>query len=278
MKKMFIKLGLVAGVAVVSLSSGGAHALATVQGCTFDDSEAGVWKLTADCTSTAQINIPVGTTVEGNGYTISAGFTKTDNTNNAVIGIINADNVSIRNFTIEGAGGTQLHGVNVYSSSAVVLKDVTVKNNDRSGLVVNGSSVTVENLSTSGNGWNGVNVAQGSGVTTPSVLAVTGVSSHTDGAHIYLDDVMGQTVTVQDTMGQYVISSPVTTPDKPYDKLYTLKKVATEKDQCKSGGWQYVRTSESGQFKNQGQCVAYVASSAQSKYHRVTTPLLNARY
>ena len=37
---------------------------------------------------------------------------------------------------------------------------------------------------------------------------------------------------------------------EPYD-------VATDKDECKSGGWQNVRRADGSPFTNQGDCVSY---------------------
>ncbi|MCD5381323.1 MAG: hypothetical protein LR008_01980, partial [Candidatus Pacebacteria bacterium] len=50
-------------------------------------------------------------TLDGGGFTISPNFTKTTNSNNAAIGVINAFNVSVQNLTINGVAGTNLHGV-----------------------------------------------------------------------------------------------------------------------------------------------------------------------
>lgn len=44
--------------------------------------------------------------------------------------------------------------------------------------------------------------------------------------------------------------------------------VATSKDQCKANGWKSLVTTDGKGFKNQGQCVAYVQSSTNSKHHR----------
>ncbi len=41
--------------------------------------------------------------------------------------------------------------------------------------------------------------------------------------------------------------------------------VATDKDQCKNGGWQSVRTDEGRAFKNQGDCVSYVATGGKQE-------------
>lgn len=48
----------------------------------------------------------------------------------------------------------------------------------------------------------------------------------------------------------------------------SAKPVATSAQQCKSGGWKNVTREDGSTFKNQGQCVAYVQSSMNSKHHR----------
>ncbi|MGB2787452.1 MAG: right-handed parallel beta-helix repeat-containing protein [Candidatus Saccharimonadaceae bacterium] len=269
MKNRIMKLSTVAvftmALAITPFAAVGAVSLS---GCDFDDSVAGTWTLQADCTSTAQINIPVNTTLDGDGYTISPNFARTNNSNNSVLGVIGADNVTIKDLTIDGVGGTNLHGVNVYVAENVVLENVTSTDNDRSGVVVNGSNVTVEDITTAGNGWHGINVAQGGGVTDPAVLTVNGQSSQTDAWQIYLDDTT-QNVTVNDVESQYLVSYPVTTPDRPNDKLYTLKQIVTDKAQCKANGWQNVYAANFDGFKNQGQCVAYVSSSPMSALHKI---------
>ncbi len=255
MKKYLTTGLLVLGfLATAVFSTSSVSALTTVNGCSFDDSTAGVWKLTADCTSTAQINVPSNTVVRGGGHTISPNFSKTGEDNNAAIGVINASNVTIRNLTINGASSVKLHGVNVFESTNVKLVRTTLKNNPRTGLVVNGSVVTVRDLTTAGNGWGGVDVDLGSGVTMPASLTVKGISNHSDVAHIYVDD-STKAVSVNDVRGQYMVSHPGIQPN---DKLYTLKKVVTTKNQCKNGGWQNVMTAKHWGFKNQGQCVSYV--------------------
>lgn len=193
-----------------------AHAT-DVNGCDFDDSVPGEWSLQADCSSSAQINIPADTTVNGNGYTISPAFAKTTNSNNSAIGVIGVDNVTINDLTIDGSSGTDLHGINTYEADNVALNNVASFNN-RSGLVVNGSNVTVNNIETAGNIWHGINVAQGSGVTETSELTVNGVSAHSDAAHIYMDDTT-QDVVLNDTNAQYAITEPVVNVS---DRLYTL--------------------------------------------------------
>ncbi len=145
--------------------------------------------LGADVTLTSQLNLSKAITLDGNGHTLHATFTKTDNSNNSAIGITH-DNVTVKNLVVDGTGSTNLHGINVYLSNGVVLDHVTVSNNGHAGMIVNGSSVEATNLTTTGNSWGAVNVDPGSGVTTPSVFTLNsgtlGESTQiwSDGAHV----------------------------------------------------------------------------------------------
>jgi hypothetical protein len=263
------KTRITMGVAALAVAFGGGMSLAlvssasalTTNGCTFDDSVVGVWSLTADCTSTDEINIPANTTVEGNGHTISPFFSKGDSDHNSVIGIISSDNVTINDLTIDGSGGFNLHGVNVFESNNVNVNNSTLLNNDHTGLVVNGSTVTVDTITTAGNGWHGINVDQGSGVTASAVLTVNGNSTQTDALQIYVDDI-SKDVTVNDTLSQYSVTYDFL---QPGDALYTLKGSPTSKDDCKQGGWQNLTDSNGNSFKNQGDCVSFVATKGKNK-------------
>lgn len=266
------KTGAMLGLGVAFLA--GALALPSsasaldASGCTFDNSVVPTtWELQGDCTALSQINLPEGVTLEGNGYTISAGFAKTDNSNISVVGIA-ADNVTVKDVTIDGAAGMALHGVNIYTSEGVYVTDTTIKNNDGAGLVVNGSLVTVENLTTSGNGV-GVNVDLGSGVVGPAVLTVEGVSHHADLVHLYVDDTT-KNVDVVDVNNQYSVETGVY---RPNDAVYTLNPVVvapvvTNKAECNNGNWANVRKANGAEFNNQGQCVSYVTVSDNAKFKR----------
>ncbi|HVY72444.1 MAG TPA: dockerin type I domain-containing protein [Candidatus Paceibacterota bacterium] len=150
-------------------------------------------KLVADATTTAQITITKAVTLNGNGHTLWPNFTKTDNSNNSVIGVQTSESVIIQNLTIDGTYGTNLHGINTYISDSVELDTVTIKNNDYAALNVNGSSVIATNFNTNGNGWGSTNVDPGSGVTAPSVFTLnSGTLSEdtqiwSDGSHVTPD-------------------------------------------------------------------------------------------
>ena len=244
------------------LTFGSAHAASPNEnGCSFVETPSS-WTLRSDCSSTAEINVPAGITLVGSGYTISPTFTKTDNSNNAALGVL-SDNVTVKNLTINGVGGKNLHGINVFETAGVVLNDVTLKNNKHSGLVVNGSNVTVNNITTMQNGlyWGGIDVDQGSGVTTAAALTVNGTSTQTEplSLDIHVDDT-SKNVSVVDTNAQYLVTS-----DGNVGAVYTLKSTASTKDSCKNSGWQNLRNT-SGGFKNQGACVSYVASNGKSQH------------
>ncbi len=189
-------------------------------GCQFDESVPGTWTLLADCTSVAEINVPTNTTLDGAGHTITAGFTKTDNSNNAVLGVIGDDGVTIENLTINGVSGDQLHGIVAYVSTNVNINHVTLNNTDRIGIDVNGSDVTVSDVTTVNSGWEGFDVDSGSGVTQPSTLTVSGpMNQFNDARDIYVDSTTKTPAsTVTDTLGQYTFQ---TTGINPNDRLYT---------------------------------------------------------
>jgi hypothetical protein len=255
---------LMAGVAATVMTFGiVANAGAVnVSGCEFDQSVPGTWSLQGDCSTTGPINIPADTTVEGNNHTISAAYSFGSNLDgtNTVIGVIDADGVTINDLTVDGAGGTNLHGVNVYDSSDVTLDNVTIKNNDKSGLVVNSSTVTVNNLTTENNSWHGVNVDQRT--SSPASLTINGVSRHDEQLQVYIDD-STKLVQVVDTNNQYNRTNPRVN-GRVNDANYVLKKpiAAETKDDCKNGRWE---TAFQTDYKNQGDCVSSVASNDKAK-------------
>ncbi len=160
-------------------------------------------QLNSDLSVGSRVNITKQLTIDGQGNTLSPTFTKTSNSNNATLEIA-ADNVTIENLTIDGSGGTNLHGINTYLASNALIDNVAINNNGHDGLVVNGSSVTVNNISTSNNTWGGIDVDQGSGVGATTTLTVNGTSTHSEPvADILVDDKTNPNVSVVDTNNQY---------------------------------------------------------------------------
>jgi hypothetical protein len=156
-----------------------------------------------DIDTSSTVEIGTGITIDGNGHTLYPSFAKTDNSNNAGLLII-ADDVDIHDLSIDGSNGTSLHGVHVYTADGVTFENVTLQNNANAGMIVNGSTVTVTDITTSANGWGGINVDQGSGVTDATSLTILGTSHHAEtGPAIWKDDNAKTGVSVLDTNGQY---------------------------------------------------------------------------
>lgn len=181
-----------------------------------DTDDGDTLELDSDLTITEQITLDFPITLDGNGHTIDADFTKNGNSNNSAIKI-GSDDVTIQNLVLDGTNGTDLHGVNVYTATNVTVDTMTAIN-FRIGLLVNGSTVNAANITTKGNVWHGINVDQGGGVTQPAVLNISNASAHdensplppssfqdgTHQAHIFIDDATdGTDATVNDLDNQY---------------------------------------------------------------------------
>ena len=176
--------------------------------------------LASDIIAPSEITINKPLTIDGNNHTITASFI-----GSSVIGV-HANSVIIKNL-IEDGGGlvSNNRGINVYKVINVLLDNVTAKNNAKNGIVVNGSTVTVNNIETSGNGWEGIDVDMGSGVTTLASITINGTSVHNGSkAAIRIDD-LSKTPTpkVIDTNSQYSLTSVTTTTTDYYLKTKNVK-------------------------------------------------------
>lgn len=159
-------------------------------------------ELKSDLTTTSRVNIAKSLTINGNGFTVSPVFTKSGNSNNAVFMIGGETNaVTMNDLKIDGVGGTDLHGINVYVSN-LILNDVEINNNDNTAININGSHVTINNFKSAGNRGNlsygVIDLDKGSGVTRNPLLTVNGQSQH--GEDIDIKRIKGSVV---DTNGQY---------------------------------------------------------------------------
>ena len=102
--------------------------------------------------------------IEGNGSTIKV---RTDisgepNGSNSAIEIENGANVVINNISIDGNQNVK-HGINIFTAQGedkvkVELNGVSIEDCKGYGVVNNASDLTVTDISTSGNGWGGINV------------------------------------------------------------------------------------------------------------------------
>lgn len=180
--------------AVATIGSTGYYTLQSA----IDSATAGqTIELKSNLTTSQQITINKSVIIEGNGYTITGAFTKTDNSNNAVIGI-QSDDVEIYDLTTDAVHGatSMLHGINVYESEDVILNNITTKNG-RSGVVVGqGATVFISNITTAGNIWHGINVDKPG-----SHLMISGTNAHGETRPIFVDNkAVGQ---VDDVDGMY---------------------------------------------------------------------------
>lgn len=182
-------------------------------------STGGTIVLGTDVTTSAQTDITKAVTIDGAGHRMTASFS-----GGSVLNIM-ASNVTLKNLVEDGgklSGTTANRGINIYKATGVLLDGVTASNNSKNGIVVNGSTVTAHNITTANNGWEGIDVDLGSGVTTPAELTITGVSQHTETkAAIRIDDIT-KAVSVVDSSNQY----GATTVGNTRDYYFNATKVA----------------------------------------------------
>lgn len=149
-------------------------------------------------TNQATLDIPAGVTLDGNGKTITAGtFAEAH-----MLGVTNAAGVTIKNLTVDmnkAVNSTSKHALNVFGATAsVTLENVTLKNANTAGMVVNAGTANVTGLKSEGNGWGAVNVDKSGKLTidtiadlaeTPKVwsectLTTTGSTVNINGTHV----------------------------------------------------------------------------------------------
>ncbi len=165
--------------------------------------------LTGNITTTKQVSINKSLTVNGNSHAVTANFTHGGVNNDAVFGIYGVGNTAtFNNIIIDGGGVSKdLHGVDLYISNAV-LNDVTIQNTARTAININGSHVTVDNLTTINTArkknwlgaytFNVMELAMGGGVTREPVLTIKGKSSHNETAFINGNHIKISSGTVND--------------------------------------------------------------------------------
>ena len=118
------------------------------------------------------LDISKSITLDGNEHKITAkNVTVAEGTTNgpSMINITGDIKVTVRDLTIDGAGSTDAatdntkHGLNIYGGADVTVENVTIQNGNGYAIVANGSTVTVNGLTTSNNSWGGINVDSKSG-------------------------------------------------------------------------------------------------------------------
>ena len=157
-----------------------------------------VISLQANVTVPQQVTINKTLTINGNGHTVSGSFVKNGTISNSIISPQGAANtVTINNLTVDAAGSTNLHGINVYKATTI-LNGVTIRNTSGGGsstygLIVNNANVTANGVFTTSGNDNGVNVDAA-----PATFTMNGQHVHTGGYAI-----VRQAGSVADTNNQY---------------------------------------------------------------------------
>jgi hypothetical protein len=120
----------------------------------------------------AAITIPEGVTLDGGEFSIIAeNWTSTNQYH--ILGVsetADGTTTTIKNLSIVGSANTK-SGIHAYKcEGTVAISGVTITNCGNAAVQVNGSKVTADGLTTSGNAWGAVNVDKGSGVTSTATF------------------------------------------------------------------------------------------------------------
>ena len=129
-----------------------------------------------------KFTIPSGVTIDGGNKTITV---KGSAAASLFLVSGKGSSATIKNLTIIGSKGIK-HGMQAYGGATLDVKNVEVHDCTGYALVVNGSKVTVDGLTTSDNGWGGINVDLGSGVTTPADLTIKNATI-AEGNSVYVE-------------------------------------------------------------------------------------------
>ena len=122
--------------------------------------------------------------IDGNNKTISAAtnMVYTD-PNKSVVTVLTTSGVKIVDLTVDASKVNTpnqwngIYALQVYDSRGIALDNITLKNAD-AGLLVNGSSVTVKDITTRDNEFGGIEVSKGELAAEDPELIVTGSSTH----------------------------------------------------------------------------------------------------
>ena len=131
------------------------------------DGNGGTITLLADVELSEQVTLPANTTLDGDDHTISVAddVTWSDANGSQYMLLCSGDGITIEDVTVD-AEGVAYGCVQFYASKEGTLTDVTLKNAQELGLLVNASQVTATGtLTLAGNGWGDViNVGWGSSI------------------------------------------------------------------------------------------------------------------
>lgn len=183
--------------------------------------------LTDSITIDETISIPAGVTLDGGSNTITAA----NGLSGHLLQITNGT-VIIRDLTVDGNRNGK-SGIHAYAGSAgnttVTMENITIQNCANAGLLVNGATVTVNGLTTSGNTWGAVNVDQGA-AKVPPTFKLTGEVSMAEDNKIWSESDSRSTMNLNDVAADLNLVKMVTTGDDDmtyYTNLESVNSILT---------------------------------------------------
>ncbi|MGE7769325.1 pectate lyase-like adhesive domain-containing protein [Viridibacillus arvi] len=123
--------------------------------------------------------------INGNGHSLIAlNDMKYTDPNKSVLTILEAKGITISNLKIDAGkpksqDWASLYALQVYNSVDIELNNLTLENGN-AGLLINGSKVKVNEITTKDNGFGGIEVSKGVGLLESSSLTIEGTSIHDD--------------------------------------------------------------------------------------------------
>ena len=121
-----------------------------------------VINLSQNITITAPIEVSgKSITINGNGHSIIAGYTGTSGNKTILSAVSTGSVIKLKNITLKNS---PKYGVQAYDGGKVILNQVTLSNNAYGGVLVNGGTVEVINLSLIGN-KTGIEISKSKSIT-----------------------------------------------------------------------------------------------------------------
>ena len=154
-----------------------------------------VIELLKDVECNGQVLLPEGVTLDGKGYSISASETANIANGGFIQAESNADNVTIKNLTVN-TNGKAKHGIQYYCVTGGKVNNVIVNGGYYTSIIVNGSEVEIrdctlnpETSETPGkNAYANIEYAMGSNVNTIPKITVTNVTGSAEKPLVYADE------------------------------------------------------------------------------------------
>lgn len=121
-----------------------------------------VINLTKDITITAPIEVSgKSITINGNNHSITAGYTGTSGNKTILSTVSTGSVIKLKNITLKNS---PKYGVQAYDGGKIILNQVTLTNNAYGGVLVNGGTVEIINLSLIGN-KTGIEISKSKSIT-----------------------------------------------------------------------------------------------------------------